>query len=484
MEEKDVLEHLEPKKVFHYFEEITKIPHGSGNTKAISDYCVAFAKEHGLTYWQDESNNVIIVKEASKGRENEAGVILQGHLDMVAVKTETCEKDLEKDGLDVKIDGDEIYAEGTSLGGDDGIAAAYALAVLDSDEISHPRLEVILTVDEETGMCGADAIDLSMIKGKYLLNLDSEEEGILLTSCAGGLRGDIKLPIQHLEGEGFFYQISIKGLQGGHSGAEIHKERANAIKLGGRLLYTLERTCNFSIIDIFGGEKDNAIANFVTINLLVAEEDREEVDAVVEEMQENLKQEYVISDKDICIMTEKKGMQTASVFHPASQQKVIFLLMNIPNGIQNWSMDISGLVETSLNVGILQTHKDKLEVISSIRSSVKSRKYALSEQLRYLAEFLGGEYSTFGDYPEWAYKRDSKLREKMSMIYEEMFGKKPEIQAIHAGLECGLLLEKCPDLDVISFGPNMKDIHTPKERLSISSTERMWKYLLEILKQI
>ncbi|MCI9051950.1 MAG: aminoacyl-histidine dipeptidase [Lachnospiraceae bacterium] len=484
MEEKDLLENLEPKKVFHYFEEITKIPHGSGNTKAISDYCVAFAKEHGLAYWQDESNNVIIVKEASKGREKDAGVILQGHLDMVAVKAEGCEKDLENDGLDVKIDRDEIYAEGTSLGGDDGIAVAYALAILDSEEISHSRLEVILTVDEETGMCGANVIDLSMIKGKYLLNLDSEEEGILLTSCAGGLRGDIKLPIIYEQNSGVFYQISIKGLKGGHSGAEIHKERANAIKLGGRLLHTLQKICNFSIINISGGEKDNAIANYFTVDLLIEEEDTKELEVILEQMQKDWKQEYAVSDKDICIVIENKGIQTSSVFHPSVQQKMIFLLMNMPNGIQNWSMDINGLVETSLNVGILRTQKDYLELVTSIRSSVKSRKYALSEQLRYLAEFLGGEYTTFGDYPEWAYKRDSELREKMIAIYEKMFGKKPEIQAIHAGLECGLLLEKCPDLDAVSFGPNMKDIHTPKERLSISSTERVWNYLLEVLNQI
>lgn len=479
-----MLEGLQPQNVFHYFEEITRIPHGSGNTKAISDYCVSFAKEHNLTYYQDEVNNVILVKEASKGREQDAGVILQGHLDMVAAKDADSTHDFMKDPLPLAIHGDWITSTKTTLGGDDGIAVAYALAVLADDSISHPHLEVILTVDEETGMEGAAAIDLSMIKGKYLLNLDSEEEGIILTSCAGGMRGDMKLPVQYTDAEGIAYTATIKGLNGGHSGAEIHKERANAIKLAGRMLYLIKDSFEIGISGIRGGEFDNAIPRECSVELLVSETEAADFEQLLSDIQKTFQEEFAVSDSGLLIELEKKGSSRQKVLTPLTQEKIIFLLMNVPNGIQHMSMDIDGLVETSLNSGVARMNDDAFELTASIRSSVESRKYALSMQLKYLTEFLGGEYSVYGDYPGWEYKRDSKLRETAGDIYKEMFGKAPEIQAIHAGLECGLLLEKCPGLDMISFGPDMKDIHTPKEALSISSTKRMWDYLVAILEKI
>lgn len=479
-----MLEVLRPQNVFTYFEELTRIPHGSGNTKAISDYCVRFAKAHNLKYYQDELNNVIIIKEASAGREEDDGVILQGHLDMVAVKEADSEHDFGTDALPIAIHDDWITSTKTSLGGDDGIAVAYALALLADDSISHPHLEVILTVDEEVGMEGAAGIELSMIKGKYLLNLDSEEEGILLTSCAGGLRGYIKLPMQYDYADGVSYTVTIKGLMGGHSGAEIHKERANAIKLAGRLLYLLNNSFELGVAALSGGEKDNAIPRECTIELLIMKEDTEELERMIKSCEETFRKEYAVSDAGLQLETIKNGICTKQVLTPVTQEKMIFLLMNVPNGVQNMSTDIPGLVETSLNLGIITLSEESLELTAALRSSVKSRKYALSMQLKYLTEFLGGEYLVGGDYPEWEYKRDSRLQKLASSVYEEMFGKKPEIQAIHAGLECGILLEKCPWLDVISFGPNMKDIHTPKEALSISSTRRMWEYLLAILEKI
>ncbi|MBP3543635.1 MAG: aminoacyl-histidine dipeptidase [Lachnospiraceae bacterium] len=479
-----MLEGLQPQNVFTYFEELTHIPHGSGNTKAISDYCVSFAKEHNLKYYQDEVNNVIIVKEASAGREQDAGVILQGHLDMVAVKDADSDHDFMKDPLPLAIHNDWITSTKTSLGGDDGIAVAYALAILADDNISHPHLEVILTVDEETGMEGASAIDLSMITGKYLLNLDSEEEGIILTSCAGGLRGDMKLPVQYVQADGIAYTVTVKGLNGGHSGAEIHKERGNAIKLAGRMLYLLNDSFEIGVCGIKGGEKDNAIPRECSVELMVSEAEAQEMEQLLIDMEETFRKEFAVSDSGLQIEITKKGTCTQKVLTPMAQEKMIFLLMNVPNGVQHMSMDIEGLVETSLNCGVVSMNDEVFELTASLRSSVKSRKYALSMQLKYLTEFLGGDYSIYGDYPEWEYKRDSKLREAAVAVYEEMFGKKPEIQAIHAGLECGLLLEKCPDLDVISFGPDMKDIHTPKEALSISSTKKMWDYLIAILEKI
>lgn len=479
-----MLEGLQPQNVFTYFEELTRIPHGSGNTKEISDYCVSFAIEHNLNYYQDELNNVIIVKEASEGREADAGVILQGHLDMVAVKEADSAHDFMKDALPIAVHDDWITSTRTSLGGDDGIAVAYALALLADDSISHPRLEVILTVDEEIGMEGASAIDLSMITGKYLLNLDSEEEGIILTSCAGGLGGDMKLPVQYDDAEGISYTVTVKGLLGGHSGGEIHKERANAIKLAGRLLYILNSSLELGVAALSGGEKDNAIPRECAIELLVTKQDAEELEAVIKSCEETFRKEYAVSDSGLELALVNNGACTKKVLTPMTQEKMIFLLMNVPNGIQNMSMDIPGLVETSLNMGIVRLTDECFELTASVRSSVKSRKYAVSTQLKYLTEFLGGEYSVGGDYPEWEYRRDSKLQKLASSVYEEMFGKKPEIQAIHAGLECGILLEKCPWLDVISFGPDMKDIHTPKEALNISSTRRMWEYLIAIIEKI
>lgn len=479
-----MLEVLQPQKVFQYFEEITRIPHGSGNTKAISDYCVRFAKEHGLEYVQDELNNVIIMKQASSGREKDAAVILQGHLDMVAVKEPDSSHDFLKDALPLAIHGDWISSTKTSLGGDDGIAVAYALAVLDDDTISHPRLEVVLTVDEEVGMTGAMGIDLSMLQGKYLINLDSEEEGYILTSCAGGLHGEIGLPVQYADAEGVLLQVAVEGLLGGHSGAEIQKERANAIKLAGRLLHTLHEAADIGIAAFYGGEKDNAIPRGCTIELYTEKENVPLVKKLLESEEAIYKKEYAVSDGGVSLRVTEKGESLGRVLTPASQEKLIFLLVNLPNGVQNMSVDLPGLVETSLNIGIAGLSKERFSLTASIRSSVRSRKYAVGAQVRYLTEFLGGEFTVRGEYPEWEYKRDSHLRELAEEVYEEMFGKKPVVQAIHAGLECGLLLEKCPGLDIISIGPDMKDIHTPKEMLSISSTQRTWEYLKAILKKL
>lgn len=476
-----MLELCKPERVFYYFEEISKIPHGSGNTKAISDYCVTFAKEHQFSYIQDEWNNVIIKKEASAGREQDAGIVLQGHLDMVMVKEENCPIDFSKDALRLRIEGDEIYAEGSSLGGDDGIAVAYALAILEDDSLSHPHLEVVLTVDEEIGLLGAAKIDLSMLKGRYLINLDSEEEGIFLTSCAGGLRGDCMIPVAYQEEEGMAYQIKLTGLTGGHSGAEIDKERANAIKLTGRLLHELELEISYGICGIQGGEKDNAIATECVIELLVEAEDIERFETLIQTFTSIYQAEYAISDPNLTIELGKKGACVAKRLQPVCQMKAVYLLANLPNGVQNRSLNMIGLVETSLNLGIVCLDQEKFTITASVRSSVGTRKEAISSQLRYMTEFLGGEYTTHGDYPAWEYRADSKLREVMVEVYKEKYGKEPLVQAIHAGLECGILLQKCPQLDAISLGPNIRDIHTTRERLSILSVARVWEYLVDVM---
>jgi len=474
---------LQPAEVFKYFEEMAAIPHGSRNTKAISDYLVAFAKEYNLEHYQDELNNVIIIKEATPGYEAADPIIIQGHMDMVCEKESDCDIDFEKDGLDLYVDGDFLKAKGTTLGGDDGIAVAYALAILSSNELSHPRLEVVITVDEEIGMLGAEGIDLSMLKGHKMLNIDSDVEGHFLTSCAGGMHVETKIPVTFEEANGVLYTVCVTGLEGGHSGAEIDKEHGNANIIMGRILKALGAEVEYGIVSLAGGLKDNAIPRECTAELLVNKDDIDAMTGILEQLKPVLANEFMASDKDVTIVYEEKGEQNAAVLSVASQTKVLFYLRNVPNGVQHMSRIMPGLVETSLNLGIMELKEDCLYMMTSIRSSVSSRKADLADKLEYLIEFLGGEVTVGGDYPAWEYKADSDIRETISSVYKELFDEEPVFEAIHAGLECGILSGKIENLDCVSFGPNNYDIHTPKERLSISSTEKVWKLLVEFLKR-
>lgn len=477
-----VLSNLEPAGVFHYFEEITKIPHGSGNVRQISDYLVNFAKERGLYYIQDELQNVIIIKEAAPGYEQEPPVILQGHMDMVAVKKPDCDIDMQTEGLKVAVRGDEIYAEGTSLGGDDGIAVAYALALLDSDTIKHPRLEVVITVDEEVGMDGARGIDLSMLTGNRMINLDSEDEGIFLTSCAGGARVNCTMPLVFEERKGTAVELTVGGLIGGHSGAEIHKERGNSNCLFGRVLYRLTEKMDVSLCRVDGGLADNAIPRETKAMLIVDEKDWESLKAIVKEVEDEVKSELASKDPDIFI---NLGKQEAGIFvcvASADTRRTAAYLCSVPNGVQAMSADMPGLVETSLNLGILKLEeKEALKADFSVRSSVESAKHALIGKLLAVTELAGGSSVVRGDYPGWKYRKDSPLRDKMIAVYQKMYGESPKVEAIHAGLECGILGSKITDLDCVSIGPQMHDIHTTEETLSISSTRRVWEFLINLL---
>ena len=479
-----VLTGLQPERVFYYFEELTKIPHGSGNTKEISDYLAAFAGAHGLQWEQDASNNIIIRKPASAGYENAPAVILQGHCDMVCEKKPGSSHDFTRDALKLAVDGDEVYAEDTTLGGDDGIAVAYMMAILEDDSLAHPALEAVVTTDEEIGLLGAAALDTSELKGKILLNLDSEEEGILTVSCAGGMTSIMELPVRRNEVSGVQYRVEISGLLGGHSGAEIGKNRANANLLMGRLLHGMDLRMDFALAELEGGNKDNAIPRSCAAEIVIGSEEEQTMLEYLQELQEDLRKEYKGSDEGITITAEKTGIGAAPALDPVSTQKVLFFLMNVPNGIRKMSAQISGLVETSLNLGILRLHPDGLEAVSSVRSSVSSAKDALGEKLEYLTEFLGGAYHTEGAYPAWEYQADTPLQKLAVSVYEEMFGKTLTVEAIHAGLECGLFYEKIPGLDSVSFGPDMKHVHTTEERLSVSSTERTYRYLLKLLESI
>ena len=473
---------LEPAAVFHYFEQLCAIPHGSGNTKAISDYLVNFAKDHGIRYVQDELNNVILWQEGTCGYEDHAPVILQGHMDMVCEKDADCSIDMEIQGLDVTHDGDFVFANGTTLGGDDGIAVAFALAILADKTIAHPPLEVVITVDEETGMEGATGIDLSELKSRTLINIDSEEEGIFTVSCAGGARGTITLPVSRRPVYGPCVRLTVDGLQGGHSGVEIHKNRANANKVMGEFLSRVQKLMPLCMTKLSGGSKDNAIPRACSVTLVAMGSHIERINQVAEELQKEIREQY--DEPEAVIFGDDVDAFGGNALSTADSAKVIALLCSAPNGVQAWSRDIEGLVQTSLNLGIAKLDKESLSLTFAVRSSVNQEKRELLSKLEELAKFYEGSYSEMGDYPAWEYVKESRLRDTMVRVYDEMFGGEPRVVAIHAGLECGILSDKLPGLECVSIGPNMHDIHTSRERLDIASTQRTWAFLLEVLKAL
>lgn len=479
----NVLQNLEPASVFHYFEEICAIPHTSYHEKELSDYCVAFAKEHNLAYEQDDMGNVLIIVPPTSGYEEVAPIILQGHLDMVGDKVSDCPLDLEKDGIEVVVDGDFVRANGTTLGADNGIAVAYALAVAAADDIAHPRLEIVLTVSEEVGLLGATDMDLSSCQAKRMLNIDSEAEGIFTAGCAGGMRAGSTIPVERVMKKGYDCTLTLTGFLGGHSGIDINRGRANAITMMGRVLYTISKTVSFGILEMTGGSKENVIAKESKAELVVPANQLEDMKAAIAAMQEQISSEYGTADPDIRLVfdVDDSEEEIELVLAGNSQERVLAMLNLIPNGVQTMSADLPGLVETSLNTGVLSLTEDELKLGTSIRSSVSSAKTALGQKVEQLANTLGGVVEFGGDYPAWPYARNSELRDLCIRVYEEQYGKKPEVELLHAGLECGIFSDKIPGLDCISFGPDLFDVHTPNEKMSISSVQRVWEFVKAVL---
>ena len=469
-----ILEGLKPERVFYYFEDICSIPHGSGDTDKISDYCVAFAKAHGFDYIKDEHNNVIIRKGASKGYENHETVIIQGHLDMVCEKDVDCPIDFSKDGLEIAVDGDFVFAKGTTLGGDDGIAIAMALAILEDNTLEHPPIEALFTTDEETGMFGAEGLDAANLKGKTLLNIDSEAEGILTVSCAGGARAAIKIPLVTEANSLPCIKVTLGGLKGGHSGVEINNGLQNANIMLGKFLATL--SSDYRIIEIGGGMKDNAIPRESTAIIAT--------DCDITTLAEDFVKKNVV-DTDAGLSIDVSAISTKSeCFDNASSLAIVKFLTTVANGVQSMSRDIEGLVQTSLNLGILKIENGSLVATFAVRSSLGEEKTALLKKLEATVTEFGGKFESHGHYPAWEYRKDSRLRDTMVDVYKKLYGKEPVVEAIHAGLECGLFAGKINDLDAVSFGPDLFDIHTSRERLSIASTERTYNYLCKILKAL
>lgn len=476
-----ILKDLEPRGVFRFFEELCAIPHGSGNTKAASDWLMAFARERGLEAWQDDVNNVVIVKEAAPGYENAETVILQGHMDMVCEKAPDCGKDMDREGLDLAVEGDTVYARGTTLGGDDGIAVAMALAILDAEDLPHPRLEAVFTVDEETGMLGAAAMDVRRLRGRRLLNLDSEDEGVFTVSCAGGNLTQCVLPVRREAFSGARLTVTVGGLRGGHSGIEIHKGLGNANLLLGRVLTACAGATALRLVSADGGMKDNAIPREASATVAAA--DPRAVEEVCARLDEALKNEYRAADAEVFVSAAAAEEGPLPMDEDATRRVLCFLTC-APNGIQAMSAEIAGLVQTSLNLGVLTTARDSVTASFCVRSSVDSQKQMLVERLKSLTETLGGTVSVFGDYAGWEYRPDSPLRELLTEVFTEQYGHAPRIEAIHAGVECGIFAGKLPGLDCISLGPDLEEVHTCRERLYISSLQRLWDMVLEALKRM
>ena len=476
----DILSNLEPRDVFYWFERLCSVPHGSGNTKAISDLCADFAEERGLRYRQDAANNVVIWKDASAGCEDAAPVILQGHLDMVCAKTPDCAKDMAREPIDLVTDGSYVWADKTTLGGDDGIAVAMVLAILADDALPHPPIEAVFTVDEEVGMDGARALDCSDLEGRRLLNIDSEEEGEFTVSCAGGVRVDSILPAKRLPLDGErVYAVTLSGALGGHSGMEIDKGRANAAHQLARALYMALDACpSLRLADLSGGQFDNVICRACTALVAVAEDEAAALEGFVRSFAATLREEYAATEPSLALTCESADADAA--VSRADTARLLRTLFLLPQGVQEMSFDFPGLVRTSLNLGVVAWEAEGLRYTCSVRSAARSQKERLRRLLRVLAESAGGFVRERGDYPAWAYKRDSALRAVVLDAYRDLTGREGKITATHGGLECGLLVDKLPGLDALSLGPNLTDVHSPRERLDAASAARVYKLLREV----
>ena len=478
-----VLTGLKPEKVFAYFEKLCSVPHGSGNTKAISDMCVGFAKELGLRYRQEPCNNLIIWKDASPGYETSEPIILQGHIDMVCAKTDDCTKDMKTEGLDLRTDGQWVWADKTSLGADNGIAVAMILAIMADDTLPHPPLEAVFTVDEEVGMDGAFALDCSDLKSKRLLNLDSEIEGVFTVSCAGGMRADCLLPGKPETAAGMDgYTVTIAGLKGGHSGGDIHLGRGNANQLMGRMLYSaMERFRGLRLAAVSGGQFDNVICSRCDATVALPAGHGADFEAFIREFDATLKNEYAGCDDGVTVSCEAAAADTAVSAETTSV--MLHTLLALPQGVQAMNVDFPGLVQTSLNLGVLRLAEDGLHITFSIRSCIASQKEMLAQRVHAIVEFAGGSVTERGKYPGWQYVRQSHFRDTVLEAYHDITGKDGIIEATHGGLECGLFIEKIPGLDAISMGPEMHDVHSVRERLNAASTERTYELLCEALKR-
>lgn len=494
---------LSPTEVFSYFQEICAIPHGSWNTGMIADYCLEFAKLHGLKARKDAADNVVIFKAGSSGYEDCEPVILQGHLDMVCEKEPDCDIDMSVQSIKACTDGKMVWADGTTLGADDGIAVAFILAVLASDTIAHPPIQAVLTSDEEIGMLGARDLDTSDLTAKRLINIDSESEGILYVSCAGGVRAECDIPVVYEDAVGWVsggeqddnasdaagngqvcFEVKISGLAGGHSGVEIHKQHTNAIRLLASLLSHASGAADFRLVSLSGGGKENAIPKEAKAVVSVRSCDATTFEQSIKESADVWMQEISATEPHVKIEVGKADAAADKVLDFHSTENVIYALGLSPDGVYRMSQEIKGMVQTSLNLGTAYFDTDKLVYKYLIRSNTAAGKKLLLERVTTFVKHLSGKVVTMSDYPAWEYKSDSQLRKICVESFTNVYGHEPEVTSIHAGLECGILAGKMPGVDMISFGPTLESVHTPDECMDVASVERTWEYLMEILKSL
>lgn len=473
------LNSIEPKEVFEYFEKICSIPHGSGNMNKISEFCLEFAKEHNLRAIRDDANNVVVFKDGTKGLENANPVILQGHLDMVCQKTDGSSINFDTDGLSIVQDGDFLMADSTTLGADNGIAVAMIMAILASDTITHPPIEAVFTTDEEIGMIGAGQLDVSVLKGKTMINLDSEEQESLTVSCAGGVDCKIAIPCSKAKTKGTSLSVTVKNLTGGHSGVEIDKGRVNANILMGRILNHIKREIDFDIALLEGGDKRNAIP--VKSEVQVVVKDVYAFKKALSEYFDIIKKEVSEREKNVTLEICENQSGEFDVLDKKSADKVLYMLLTTPNGVVDMSCEIQGLVETSLNLGVFKTLENSVVMEYALRSNKRSALDFLSEKLCTFANHNSCEAEFSGRYEPWEYNEKSALREIYIKAFEEKFGHKPKVEAIHAGLECAVFSASIEGLDCIAIGPDMSGVHTTEEKLSISSTKSIFELLCEVI---
>lgn len=468
------------KRIFEIFEEISAIPHGSGNMSAISKYVTDFAKKNGLRFMTDSAENVIVYKSATKGYENAEPIILQGHLDMVCQKTAESDFDFDKDSLELFIDGDFIKAKDTTLGADNGIAAAMILAILERNDLSHPAIEAVFTTDEEIGLIGASKLDVTSLKARRMINLDSEEDDVVTVSCAGGSDFKALLPISYKTKSGTDVTVTLKGLKGGHSGVEIDKGRINANRLAGRLLCLLSGKTDFEIVSINGGDKANAIPNLCEIKFCC--ENPEQFCEIAKQYLDEVQSEISARESGFTPTVKIGNYDEYRVFDTALKNDVIYVLTTSPNGILQMSAEIENLVETSLNLGILKTDGEQIILHYALRSNKASALKFLNKKMELFFSKVNCKTESFGYYPPWEYRENSDIRDIYVKTYTEIFGSKPKIEAIHAGLECSVFSANIENLDCIAVGPTLYDVHTVNERMSIPSAESFFGLLLEVLK--
>jgi dipeptidase D len=476
------IEWKEQNQFLQIFEEFSKIPHCSHNETAVSDWIAESARGWGLEVKQDQKKNLYIRKPASLGYESRPAIILQGHMDMVCEKNASTCHDFLVDGIEMIVEDDWLHAKETTLGADNGVAVAYMLAILHDKHAEHPTLECMITTEEETGMGGASVIDGSWFTAKAMINLDSEEEGYALVSCAGGLRSEFVLPVEkETPGEAWKgYRLGVTGLNGGHSGAEIHHGRGNANQILGRVVGELSGKFDFGVSSIAGGGKVNAIPREANAILQLDPEAFDQISSHLGYLEAVINQE--LHGKDQLILKMEPIEDNGLIWTKDTLNRIVSGLTLCPNGVQTMSVKIPGLVESSTNLGVVATTEDAVVFKNGIRSSVGSLKREIANRMDRLAIALGGEHQMGNDYPAWEYREDSPLRDLLMTVYEKQAEKPLKVTAIHAGLECGILARAISDLDMISIGPDMKDIHTPEEALNLPSAVRTYKFLLEVLK--